>query len=173
MTNVLNQNLAVIGWNLDELEEDISTLLLELFPDTVFSESILKSFERVFDLKPTGDYTARRNAVIAAHRARGGLSQQYFEDLGNTIGQKQVDPYTVVLNPGTQGLPFIIADYSPSTSPQGYATELPGQINDPSSSTSYVIEVIVTGSAGPENELEKLFNKLVPAHCTFTYTYVP
>ena len=174
MPNVLNQNLAVIGWNLDNCEESAATLLFELFPDTVFSESIIEAFETTFDLKATGDYSARRNAIIAAHRARGGLSKAYFEDLGNTLGLKQVDPYTVTLTSGTGNLPFVIATYSPNTSPQGPATVLPGMITDPPwGESQYTITVIVTGSAGIETELEKLFDRLVPAHCVFEYTYVP
>lgn len=173
MPNVLNQNLAVIGWNLDNCEESAATLLFELFPDTVYSEDIIKAFEYTFDLKATGDYSARRNAIIAAHRARGGLSKTYFENLGNTLGLKQVDPYTVVLTTGTGNVPFIVSTYSPITSPQGPATLLPGVLTDPPyTSTPYTIIVIVTGSAGPELELEKLFDRLVPAHCVFSYTYV-
>ena len=174
MANVLNQNLAVMGRALDECEELGSTLLLELFPDTMFSEDILIAFEETFDVPPVGDFSARRNAVIAAHRTRGGLSQQYFEGRGNTMGLRQVDPYTVVLSPGTGDIPFVIATYSSTSSPQGPATLLPGMLTDgPWDESPYTIIVIVTGVAGPETQLEKKFNRLVPAWCNFTFTYVP
>ena len=55
-----------------------------------------------------------------------------------------------------------------------YGTVLPGMITDPPwGESQYTITVIVTGSAGIETELEKLFDRLVPAHCVFEYTYVP
>lgn len=172
MANVLNQNLAVIGKNLDDCEEVGSTLLLELFPDTALSESIIQAFERVFDVKPVGDYTARRSNIIAAHRARGGLSKDYFESLGNKMGDRAVEPFTVTLTSGTGNIPFVIADHAPNTSPQGPATLLPGAVTDPPWDTSvYTITVLIFGSAGPEYELERKFNARCPAWCNFIYTY--
>ena len=173
MANVANQNLGVIGKNLDDCEEVGATLLLDLFPDTVITESILTSFERVFDVQPVGDYSARRNNVIAWHRARGGLSKAYFEGLGNTMGLRQVDPFTVTLTSGTGNVPFVIATYSPTSSPQGPATLLPGMITDPPYTSSvYTITVIISGGSDPETELEKKFNARCPAHCNFVYVYI-
>ena len=176
MANVLNQNLAIIGKALDDCEDMAATLLLELFPDTVYTNEILKAYETTFGLKSIGDYSARRNAVIAAHRARGGLSLSYYETLGNTMGLRQVDPYTVTLVPGTGLLPFVVHEYSPLTSPQGPATLLPGAVTDgPWTDTWYTITVYVVGTtlpiSGPEVQFEKKFNALVPAHCNFIYNY--
>ena len=119
--------------------------------------------------------------MIAAHRAHGGLSKDYFEALGNTMGgNTYVDgtwsggDYTVMIEQGTANVPFVVHDYSPLTDPKGPATLLPGRVyNDTTSAGPYEITVTITGSAGPEKELENKFNKLKPAHTVFYYTYVP
>jgi len=171
MADVTRQNFAVIGKNLDICEDLAKTLLSELFPET--SIYLLEYFERLFDLKSDGDLEARRNKVIAAHRQRGGLNKLYFENIGNVMGDRAIDPYTVSIAEGVDPNPFIIHTYSPISSPTGPATLLPGLLYDPPFADScYNITVTVTGVSGPENELEDLYNKIKPAWTVWSYVYV-
>jgi uncharacterized protein YmfQ (DUF2313 family) len=141
----------------------------ELFPDTTVD--LIASFERVFNLSASGTIPERQQRILAAYRALGGLSIAYLEDLGDVLGN---GVYTVVLTEGSDNVPFTIHEYSPLTHPAGPATLLPGPVYDPPfDNTCYTITVTVTGSAGPENELEKLYSRLKPTWTEFVYVYIP
>lgn len=167
-SDVLRENFYVMGKYLDETEDSGTLLIDDLFPDV--TEFFLEDYERIYKLDSEGTDADRRSKIIAAHRARGGLSKEYFEALGDTFGGGN---YTVVLTEGTGTPGFIVHEFSSTTVPPGPATLLPGQISDSYASSFWEITVTVTGSSGPETNLENLFNRLKPAHCRYIYVYVP
>ena len=167
--NKLRENFEVIGKHLDECEDSASLLLEELFPDE--TNLLLEDYERNYNLSNAGDVATRRNRIITAMRARGKLNKAYFEGLGNKLGDGS---YTVSIAEGTDNIGFIIHTYSKNTSPKGPATVLPGILEDPPfDDNPYNITVTVTGVAGPETDLEKLYDRLKPAWTKFNYVYVP
>lgn len=169
MSDVYRQNLEVIGQNLDDKETVAATLLDECFPDE--TTELITWFERIYQTDPSGTLAARRAEVIAAIRNRGGLTETYLEGLGNALGG---GVFTVDIQASAGNLPFVVHTYSPNTSPQGPATVLPGALyNPPFTVHPHLLEVIVTGSAGPETALEILFERIKPAWIDFYYTYVP
>lgn len=168
--NKLDENLFVIGRHLDLCENSAITLLREIFPDDTTETYILEQYERVYNLKSSGTTAERRNRIISAMRARGYLTKQYFEDIGNALGSGD---YTVSISEGSDAIGFIIHTYSPNTSPQGPATLLPGELyNGPFIDSPYKITVTVTGAASAD-ELEAMYERLKPAWTDWTYTYVP
>jgi uncharacterized protein YmfQ (DUF2313 family) len=170
--DIARQNFYILGKNLDTCEELAATLLNELWPNTTIN--LLEYFEKTFGLRvnSAGDINERRNRIIAAHRQRGGISLKYFEDLANKMGERTIEPYTVVITEGV-GYKFIIHSRSPSSSPAGPATLLPGRLGDAvATNTSFYITITITGTAGPVTELETLFNRIKPAYCVFTYVYI-
>jgi uncharacterized protein YmfQ (DUF2313 family) len=170
-TDLMRENLSVTGTHLDAIEDYATYLLSQLFPDTVSEDDILLSFERVYHLSSDGNNAKRKNRIISAHRQRGGLSKAYFESIGNKLGDGE---YTVSIAEGTHGLPFIIHTYSPTSSPAGPATLLPGQLYDaPFTDTCYYITVTVNGSAGPETDLEAMYDRLKSPWTIWSYNYNP
>jgi len=170
-TDLMRENMLVIGAHLDATEDYGAYLLDQLFPDTIGEEDIIQSFERVYDLSNAGTDEQRKDRIIAAHRQRGGLSKAYFEEIGDNLGSGD---YTVSIAEGTDNLPFIIHTYSPTSSPVGPATLLPGKLYDgPFTDTCYNITCTVTGSAGPETALELMYDRLKPPWTSFSYVYVP
>jgi len=169
MADVTRSNFYVLGKNLDKCEELAATLLNELWPST--SLYLLEYFERMFAVTSDGTLEERRKRIIAAHRQRGGLSKKYFQDLGNVMGQREVEPYTVTLTEGA-GYRFIVHSRSLTTNPMGPATLLPGKVCAASTSTRFEIVVLITGTTTPVTELENTFDRLKPAYTTFTYSYV-
>lgn len=180
--DICRENLRVIGNELDAVDSTAVILINDMYPTD--SSSLLPNFETTFQLpKNVGSTAQRRARVLAAHRARGGLSKAYFEILGNTMadntynsttGYWEGGDYSVGITFGTNNLGFMIHNYSPNTDPKGPATLLPGRIyNDTTSDGPYKITVNVTGSSGPESDLENKFNKLKPAHTDMTYVYTP
>lgn len=166
--NKFRENLFVIGKHLDRTEDDSTWLMNDLFPDE--TNEFLSDYERVYRLSSEGDVATRRNRILSAMRQRGGLSKEYFEAIGNKLGDGS---YTVTMAEGTDPLGFVIAIYSIYTSPQGPATPLPGILRDlPTGNNFYVITVTVTGAASAD-DLEVLFNRLKPAWTRFEYTYIP
>ena len=166
--NKLRENFAVIGKNLDMCEDGITQLLVNLFADVTVD--FLTDYERVYNLASSGTTAQRQNRIISAMRQRGGLSKAYFENIGNKLGDGF---YTVVITEGTGGFPFTVAPYSPTSSPTGVATLIPGEVNNNTGDGSYYhITVTVTGSAS-EPELEKLYNRLKPAWTIWNFVYVP
>lgn len=167
--NKLKEYFKITGKHLDIVEENISWLLEQLFPDK--TSILLDEFEKAYNLKSDGTTTERQNRIISAIRAKGLLTKAYYEGIGNTLGSGN---YTVSIAEGTGSIGFIIHTYSPNTSPKGPATLLPGMLEDaPFTGSPYYITVTVTGSAGPETELENLYARLRPAWTSWSYTYVP
>jgi len=124
------ENFEVQGRHLDLCEDSGTTLLNELFADT--TEVLLSYFETTYALVvgPSDSVILRRNRIIAAMRARGGLPKQYFEDLGNKLGGSV---YTVSITEGTGAIGFLVHTYSKYTSPLGPGTIIPGVIETPAS----------------------------------------
>jgi len=164
----MRENFLVIGHHLDIAEDASTELLTNLFADVTID--FLADYERVYNLKSTGTDAVRRNRIISAMRARGGLSKAYFESIGNKLGE---GTYTVVLTEGSAYFPFIVAPTGPDDTPKGPATLIPDEVTSGAGSgTCYEITVTVNGSAS-EPELEKLFARLKPAWTSFVYVYVP
>ncbi len=167
-SDVLRQNFFIMGSHLDDCEDNATLLKKDLFPND--SSHLLSDYERVFQLSGVGTISERQSKVTAAHRARGGLSKAYYEGLGNTMGGGD---YTVKITEGTGGPGFIIHTWSPTSSPMGPATLLPGQLWTDTTGTCYNILCSVVGDAGPIPELEDMYNRLKPAHTDWTYAYTP
>jgi len=170
--SIFVENFEVSGHYLDLCEDSGAYLLDELFPDTTQSDTILSWFETTYNLTvELGDsIETRQNRIIAAMRARGGLSKQYFEDLGNKLGDGD---YTVSIAEGSGTIGFIVATYSKNTIPTGAATVLPGAIySAPFGQSCYLITVTVTGTAAAP-DLERLYARLKPAWTKFVYVYIP
>jgi uncharacterized protein YmfQ (DUF2313 family) len=169
-TDLMRENMMVIGSHLDATEDYATYLLAQMFPDTVNEEDILLSFERIYNLSSEGNNAKRRNRIVSAHRQRGGLSKAYFEDIGNKLGD---GTYTVAITEGTDNFPFIIHTYSPTSSPAGPATLLPGLLySSPFTDTPYYITVTIVGSAGPEEDLEAMYDRLKPPWTIWDYRYI-
>jgi len=157
-------NFEVQGKHLDDCEDSGYELLDELFPST--ATLLLSLYETAYNLKQqTGDTTTiRRNRILAAMRARGGLTKEYFEDLGNSLGDGD---YTVSISQGSGDIGFLIHTSSPP------ATKLPAMLRDgPFDVSPYMITVTVTGTAAAP-DLEKLYERLKPAWTKWEYTYIP
>lgn len=93
----------------------------------------------------------RRSTVLARVRARGGASPSYFEGLAGALG------LTAVVES---------APYEPFRVNQNRCNDLLY-----GSGWAYVWIVHVTDSAGPEPQLEALFDRLKPSHTTAHYSY--
>lgn len=160
--NKLKEALKITGKHLDIVEDNINWLLRELFPDK--TTILLGEFERVYQLVGTGTIEERQTRIISSIRARGGLTKTYFEGLFNTLGYGR---YTVSIAEGTDNIGLRVHQYSRLTSPQGPASIIDGTTSlvssPPYADTPYCITTTVTGVAGPEAELETLFNRLKPA----------
>ncbi len=161
--NVLDENLYIFGKHMDIMEENGELFNEEIFPDE--TDTLLEEYESVYNLSRAGLTTdERRNQIISAMRARGGLSKDYFETVGNAMGSGE---YTVSIAEGSDAIGFMVHTSSPP------ATQLPGQLYDsPFVDNPYNITVTVTGVAAAPN-LEALFNRLKPEWTAFNYTYVP
>ncbi len=161
--NVLDENLYIFGKHLDAAEDSGKLFLEEIFPDE--TDLFVADYERVYNLSSAGKtVTERRNQIIAAMRARGGLDKDYFETVGNALGDGE---YTVSIAEGTDSIPFVVHSIA------SLATALPGTLYDaPFTDTPYNITVTVTGVASADT-LEALFNRLKPAWTSFDYVYIP
>lgn len=172
MSNVYNDVLKVRGKAFDNAEFDSSLLLGEMFAETV--TSLVGAFEKAYGIPNNNDTIAKRRArILAYQRARGKtLSKAYFENIGNTLGD---GVYTVEWTAGGGNPLFIVHTYSPTTSPAGPATLLPAPLYTSTGSTDsiFLITVRVTGSAGPEEDLETLYARIKPAWCKLQYEYNP
>lgn len=169
-SEIFVDDYEVSGRYLDFCEDSGNVLLDEIFADT--AEQLLSFFEETYNLvvDPGDSVETRRNRIVAAMRARGGLNKAYFEAIGNKMGDGD---YTVSLAEGTGSIGFIVDTYSKYSSPQGAATVLPGQITAPPYDEScYLITVTVTGAISAP-DLENLFARLKPAWTRFVYSYVP
>ena len=173
MGNSVRDNAYVLGRAFDRVEDDIILLLnQEIFPDTAVG--LLEIWEEAYNTK-RGDGRSldqRRNRVLAAIRATGGMSEEYFLGLGNTLGEGR---YTITITQpaGLAGSLFIIHQYSPTTDPPGPATPLPGLLYEDSTSLAFNWVVNVNGVAGPEQDLEDMFNRLKPVWSKLTFIYTP
>jgi len=166
-SGVLRENFYVCGKHLDACENTALDLSVDLYPDD--TTSFLGDYERVYRLSGIGSTETRQNRIVTAHRARGGLTEAYYENLGNTLGDGS---YTVNFSDGTGGIPFIIHTYSSLSSPRGPATLLPGQLYEEATGTTpWHLKVDVSGVSGPEQDLEDMLNRLKPAHCDMTFVY--
>ncbi len=89
---VFDDDIAVEGNILDEIQAQAAELLAEMFPDK--TTKLLTDWERVYGLKPVSDATiqSRRDNVVRKIRERGGLSRKYFIALAAAMG------YTITID---------------------------------------------------------------------------
>ena len=164
----LRENFQILGKYLDIAELASIELLEDLFPDV--TENFIEDYERVYKLDNSGTDEERRNRIVSAMRQRGGLSKDYFEAIGNKLGDGL---YTVIITEGSGGYPFIVAPAGPESSPDGPATLVPGEVNNGDlTNTPYHITVSVFGVASAP-DLEKLYNRLKPAWTVWEFVYTP
>lgn len=79
-------DLTLEGQNLDSTRNRAKVLLAELLPD--HTDELLQNWERVYDLNGSEKpISARRNAIIAKMRERGGQSIPYFQSLAEALEQ--------------------------------------------------------------------------------------
>lgn len=135
-------------------------LLEEIFADTATD---LASWERVYDITPesTATEAQRRQEIIAVVRATGGLSRSYFENLakglGYTIGAAgSTDPHVRLLE----------GEYPPFRAGVSVAGDA---VWDQTSGASTYTVVVSGTSITTDTALQRLFNRLAPAHIEFTY----
>jgi uncharacterized protein YmfQ (DUF2313 family) len=173
MGNAVRDNAYVLGRAFDRVEDSIRLLLdQELYPDTAIG--LLEIWEKAYNTK-RGDSSSleqRRARVLAAIRATGGMSEEYFLGLGNTLGSGR---YTITIDQpaGLAGSLFIVHQYGPDTDPPGPATPLPAPLYENSTDLAFNWVVNVDGVAGPEEDLEDMFNRLKPAWSRLTFNYIP
>ena len=164
--NKAEENFFVMGKALDIAKFWTSELLIDMHPSTC--KYILSYYEKMYQLRSSGSTSTRRYRILAAMRARGGLTKSYLEGVGNLLGTNR---YTVTITEGTGALPFILHAYSKLTHPAGPATLLPNPMRSTTASnTCYTLTATVTGVQYDE-ELETLFNRLKPAWTNFLYEY--
>ena len=81
-----DENVSVIGKQLDAVNTLYNTLLQEIFPDT--TTDLIADWERKYAIIPPEGATleARRLAVVQKKRLRRRLDRQYFIALAATVG---------------------------------------------------------------------------------------
>ena len=163
VVGTFDDDVAIVGGQLDAVDARIDNLLLEMYPDT--TTELITDFERIYNIiPPTGAALAdRRLAVVQKKRLRRKLNRAYFVALAETVG------FTIAI----EEMPANSAEY-------GGAWD-----------TLYIWRVHVTGgtktltyvtagdsAAGDrlldwteEDTLEGLFNALKPAHTHVYFVY--
>jgi len=86
MGSVFDDDIAIEGKHLDDLEASAAGLIAEMFPDT--ADKTIADWERVYDITPPEGATLneRRSAVLQQVRKRGSLTPRYFIDLAAAAG---------------------------------------------------------------------------------------
>ena len=165
MEGVLNEDLDIEGFYLDncyyaaggkspaDATNAPKGLHAEMFVDT--AQLLLGDYERIYNLASTGSVAERRVRIQTAIVAKGGMSVEYFTALALTLG------YTITVTEGSDLL-FYVGTASPP------ATELPGSLYD---ETATWIWMVAVSGAYSAPELEKLFQRLRPAHTLVTFSY--
>jgi uncharacterized protein YmfQ (DUF2313 family) len=160
--NKFEENLYVIGKNLDLAYYYGKVLLSEIFPHT--SSYILDKYEQEYGLKSEGGTTQRRQRVLSAIRKKGGLSKAYLESVGNTLGEGR---YTISIAPGSGEPPFVVHTNSPP------GTKIPAAIRSvPVSDSIFFLDITVTGGNNPETELESMMEEIKPAWTVLHFVYL-
>ena len=157
-TGELDNDLAIEGKYLDQVDSTASQLALEFFPDT--ATVLLSDWERVFDSTGAGD-SARQEALRAAERVvinkDGRLNPSYYVSIAAGLGYDS----TVIEGPNM----FIVANTSPP------ATQLPGQVYEITDLYTWTLDC--TGSAVPADRtsLMDLINPKIPAFSKLIYNF--
>lgn len=145
--------VEIEGTHLDDALAASQALLYEAFPDTC--DDTLEAWERVYGLV-AGDATveARRAALVARVRERGGLTIEYFVSLASALG------FAVTVTEGDGGDPF-----------RAGLSEAGDMVYDIEEQWTWTVNV--AGSAGPEDALESLILDLAPAWTEVDFAYTP
>ena len=160
--NKFEENLFVIGKLFDRAEYSAEVLLNEMFANTAMF--MLEQYEKEYQLKSDGTISKRRARIVAAIRAKGGLSRAYLKSVGDALGD---GVYTIAVTEGS-GVPGFILHSNPDI-----ATKLPGVLRDePVTDSCYTLTITVTGGTDPEEDLEALMTKLKPAWTNLVFSYV-
>ncbi len=158
-TSNFHENLKIVSKQLDIADDKAIELLAETSPNTATTEWLLEEWEKLCGIKNiTAAITSRRNAVIAALRARGGLSKPYFrklaEGLGFNYGQSAAIPFIYFIEGGS--FKAFRADISKA------GDKVWDVIEERS--------VIIAGTQVENNNvLKSLFNRLRPIGIRFVY----
>ena len=83
---VFDDDAAIEGKYLDEVQTSAETLLREMHPDQAYET--ITDWEREYGLTPEADapLQSRRDAIVKKRRELGGLSRAYFIALAASIG---------------------------------------------------------------------------------------
>lgn len=153
----LDNDLEIEGYWLDSCEESAWQLLEEFFANT--TNRLISTWESLYsiDTDDTATLDERRDTVVAARRATGGLTIEYFEDIADGLG------YSISISEGIGNL-FKVGFSIPP------ATPIPAKLYDISERYTWTVTVSGVSSA---DDLETLFIKLAPAHTKVSFVYSP
>lgn len=164
------KDLAVVAAALDRAQTNADDIAEdEIFPNK--ADELLPEWERVYGI--TSDvsipWQTRMDNLMAAVRATGGLTKEYFIGLAATLG------YTITID---EFEPFM-AGWS-EAGDEIYVEDIVycWQVNVANSDTnSYFFEAGISGAGDSLNWfsdafLENLFNRLKPAHTAAVFAYL-
>ena len=163
-----DDDIAIEGAHLDAAAESAAVLLNEIFPDLAYQT--LTSWERVYNLIPSDGATiqSRRDAVIQAIRARGGLSRAYF------IALAAIHGWTITID---EFFPSMCGWTRCGDYLAGEEFKWIWRINAPEKAI-YQARAGISAAGErllwwvPDIELENLFNRLKPAHTIVLFNYL-
>lgn len=164
LSDDLRTTVEVVGECFDELCDTVETIRLQIFPQYAIIAGSLPDFERDYNC-PTRDdeLTTRRNRVVAAIRARGGLNKKYFVGIAQGLGY-------VIGSTGEKYLNFTEGLYAPFRADISRADI--DRVYDGNGGYSKY-SVIVTGTdVETDLDLQRLFNKQGACGVTFIYSNV-
>lgn len=165
MTGELDNDLAIEGKYLDQVDATASQLAREEFPDT--ATVLLSDWERTFDTTAVGD-SARQAAIVAAERIvvnkDGRLNPNYYVSLAAGLGYDS----TVVEGPPM----FIVAFTSPTSIPPGPATLLPGQVYEPQVLWTWTLDSTGSTVATDRTNLMNLIIDRNPAYTRVNFNFI-
>jgi uncharacterized protein YmfQ (DUF2313 family) len=158
--------LKILGLQLDTVDNDAINLFNEMFPNTATITGLLASWEVLTGIVTDNTLTLaqRRDAIVAALRARGGLSVAYFKNLAYALGYNYglgATPPRIVFEEGVLYVPFR-ADYSVAGD----------QVWTPNGDQHVHMVQIYTDEVIAQEALERTFNKLKPVGIDFHYLFL-
>ena len=158
MTGELDNDLAIEGKYLDQVDSTAGQLSLEFFPDT--ANVLLSDWERTFDTTATS-LSSRRAAVVAAERVLvnkdGRLNPSYYIGLADGAGYDS----TVREGPGM----FIVANTSPP------ATLLPGALWNAEALWIWTMDSTGSTNANDRTNFMNLITERVPAFTQVNFQF--
>lgn len=151
LSDELRSVIEVVGELFDDIKTDFETVLSQIDPNEATVTGLLLDYERFYRCVPgSGDTVAtRRERVVAAIRAKGGLNRSHFENIAEALG------YTV----GTD-IDITEGDFAPFRADYGRA-DIDAVYDQGDGKSMYT--VVVTGNGvEDDNDLQQRFDK---QHC--------